>query len=242
MVCGVTQTSEKDIRRNNIMRKIIKKIVAEILVTTIIFWNVAGSYSYAKYDRDQAVTNAREWYRRYPTYLDWYTFSSDCTNFVSVCEAYAGVVSTCGSTTPTSDTKDVVCEKTSKYWYMIKKSRNSKKYGDKYYAYSKSWACVSDFRAYFSRFSNFKTASVIKYSIKDNNNINYLCSKLQKGDVLQYDNGEHKHSVIITATGNSVKSVKYCGHTNSYYNKELRNFIEKCEDYNITTVYVTHFK
>lgn len=196
----------------------------------------------AAYDRPAAVQNARNWADGY-TGIDWYTFSSDCTNFVSTCEAYAGVASVIPDEIPVTDDifKDCYCDESVETWYMVKRS-NSRPIGyQTCWTYSSSWAQVSELRSYFLADdipSSNGIATVTEYRISTDSDVTTLCKALKGGDIVQYGNSQH--SVIISTTGTSASKVKYCGHSRKANDKDFTHFIEACRSV-ASSVFVIHF-
>lgn len=222
-----------------------KKLMALFSCATLLIacFAMPMTASASSYDRSLAVENAREWANGY-TGIDWYTMDSDCTNFVSTCEAYAGVVSIVPDNIPVTSNifDDWYCDDSVDTWYLVK-MRNSRPIGKQTcWTYSSSWAIVSDFREYFSG-SDYEEsndiASVTQYSISSASNISTLCSKLKAGDVIQY--GNSGHSAIITKTGTNQSSVEFCGHSNTRLDEPLSTFISGCQAKGSNSVYVIHF-
>ena len=222
-----------------------KKIMVLFSCATLLIacFAMPMTASASSYDRALAVENAREWVDGY-TGIDWYTMDSDCTNFVSTCEAYAGVVSVVPNTIPVTSNifRDWCLDESTDTWYMVKMNNDRLIGPDICWTYSSSWAFVSDFREYFSgsEYANSNAiASVSQYSISNATNISTLCSKLKAGDVIQY--GNSGHSAIITKTGTSKSSVKYCGHSDPRSDEPLSTFISGCQARGSNSVYVIHF-
>lgn len=66
-----------------------KYLITLATIVTLILFN--SNCIEASYDRNKASDYAQKYSQDPNTYF--YTFGSDCTNFVSQCEAVAGVVS-----------------------------------------------------------------------------------------------------------------------------------------------------
>lgn len=220
-----------------------RKIFAMLLVLVCCISAFALPAS-AAYNRNTAVENARAWYDGYD--MDWFTIDKDCTNFVSTCECYAGVVSYIPSSIPVGDIYKKYCmTDDTTHWYMKKVNVSGRPVGyQTCWSYSSSWAVVSDLRTYFNKNTvngSNKIATVTSYSISTTSKINTLCSALKAGDIVQYDYSGKSHSVIISGTGSTQTAVKYCGHTNAAIDKSFSNFITDCQNKSISTVYVIHF-
>lgn len=220
-----------------------KKLFA-ILLALMCCLSVFALPASAAYNRTNAVKYARDWSDGYD--MDWFTLDSDCTNFVSTCECYAGVVSYIPSTVPVGSAVKKYCmTEDTTYWYMKKVSVSGRPIGyQTCWSYSSSWAFVSKLRTYFNKNTvsgSNKIATVKSYSISNATNINTLCKALKAGDIVQVDNSKCAHSVIISTTGTTQSTVKYCGHSNAATDKAFSNFISFCKNNSATSVYVIHF-
>lgn len=225
------------------MKKTFKRTMSTLLLTTILSTSLMPMNVLAKYDRSVAKAYALEHATKYNS--TYYKFSSDCTNFVSQCEAHAGIYSYLPSTLPSAPlpTRDYKLDTDADAWYMIKKKRTIFK---DYWLYSKSWACVTDFRKYFGKSNNAYSnacASVVSYrTINDKGvkvNRDTIKNRLQIGDVVQYDENGHAHSIIITEKNGT--DVKYSAHTTDYKNRSLNDFFKAADAKNISRIWIIHF-
>lgn len=68
--------------------------------------------------------------------------------------------------------------------------------------------------------------------------------KLNVGDVLQYDENGYRHTIIISLVYdyNGAHYVKYCGHTDSKRNVEVKYFKRRLEEIEAKYFYVTSYK
>lgn len=222
-------------------KRLLTAVTALVLVVACFATPMTASA--ASYDRAQAVENARNWANGY-TGIDWYTCSADCTNFVSTCEAYAGITSVIPSNVPVTNNifDDWYCHDSVTTWYMVKRS-NSRPIGyQTCWTFSSSWAQVGKLRTYFCA-DDYATsngrATVTQYRIETASDVTALCKALKAGDIVQY--GNDQHSVIISTTGTSASAVKYCGHSNPAKDKAFTYFIEDCKTVS-KSVYVIHFE
>lgn len=225
------------------MKKTFTRMMSTLLLTTILSTSLMPMNVLAKYDRSVAQSYALEHATKYNS--TYYKFSSDCTNFVSQCEAHAGIWSYRPSKLPSDPlpTRDYKLDTDADAWYMIKRKRTIFK---DYWLYSKSWACVTDFRKYFGKSNNAYSnacASVVSYrTINDKGvkvNRDTIKKRLQIGDVVQYDENGHAHSIIITDKNGT--NVKYSAHTTNYKNITLNKFFDAVDEYSISRIWIIHF-
>lgn len=239
------------------MKKTFKRTMSTLLLTTILSTSLMPMSVLAKYDRSVAKAYALEHSenenmkkkienkdKKYYNHT-YYIFSSDCTNFVSQCEVHAGIWSYRPSKLPSDPlpTRDYKLDTDADAWYMIKRKRTIFK---DYWLYSKSWACVTDFRKYFGKSNNAYSnacASVVSYrTINDKGvkvNRDTIKNRLQIGDVVQYDENGHAHSIIITEKNGT--DVKYSAHTTDYKNRSLNDFFKAADAKNISRIWIIHF-
>ena len=201
------------------MRKKIQKVLALGMTLTALMSNVVYGYN-----GQEAANYAFTHYKNTESGDYYYFNGANCTNFVSQCVNFGGI--------PMKDTgnpsgfylkgiKDAVLDTDDEinyYWYMKKVSTLT----GKVYWYTRSWACVKEFREY----QGIRNGIVVQYSQTDDSK-RALCSQLKVGDVLQCGN---KHSVIITALNDKTeKTIRYCGQTYSSH-KTLDQFFKYAEE------------
>lgn len=191
----------------------------------------------AAYDRKKAASYAQKYASEYNSI--YYRFNSDCTNFVSQCEAVAGVVSIVSSKLPSAPSwfSDTKLDNNPNSWYMIYKPR--KGLAKDYYLYSRTWSMVTDFRNYFKK-NNYSRSNAIA-NVKEvlTENWSNSIKKLKVGDVLQYDTGDYRHSVIISQNG--INGIRYCSHTQNRKNQLISSFYDYLKKHNIKSFYVISF-
>lgn len=223
--------------------KLCKKLFAVLLVLVCCL-SVFALPASAAYNRTNAVKYARAWQDGYD--MDWFTLDSDCTNFVSTCECYAGVVSYIPSTIPVGKIYKKYCmTEDTTHWYMKKVNVTGRPIGyQTCWSYSSSWAFVSKLRTYFNKNTvtgSNSIATVTSYPISTTAQINTLCKALKAGDIVQVDNSNCGHSIIITTTGTSQSSVEYCAHSSRADDEVFSKFITFCKNNSASSVYVIHF-
>lgn len=196
------------------MRKKIQKVLVLGMTVTALMSNVvygyngqaAADYAFTHYNNTQSG--------------DFYYFNgSNCTNFVSQ-SVYHGGIPMKKTGNPggfyLKGTKDAVLDTDDEinyYWYMSKINTLT----GRVYWYTRSWACVKEFREYQSL-----RGTVVQYS-QTADSKRALCSQLKVGDVLQCGN---KHSVIITALNDRTENtIRWCGQSNSSH-KTLKEFFD----------------
>lgn len=212
-----------------------KKIITILSIFLIVILNCGTVYG--EYDREKAAEYAQKYAKDGNSYF--YEFGADCTNFVSQAEAVAGIYSYIPSKYPSAPNvfKKYVADSNENSWYMIYKERFI---GFDYYIYSKSWACVRDFRNYFSK-SNVvgsnDRAKVTNYKLYQ---WDIAKDMIKIGDVLQYDQNGKAHSIIITKK--TASSFKYCAHSSDRYNEDISTFYNYMRNNNITNFYVISYK
>lgn len=211
-----------------------KYLITLATIVTLILLN--SNCIEASYDRNKASDYAQKYSQDPNTYF--YTFGSDCTNFVSQCEAVAGVVSVVPRTFPSapglfSGTK---VDSNQNVWYMVHRKRSV---GKNYFIYSKTWSCVTDFRNYFSKSNNRGSNNIATVRTYSRSNWTSAKNNMKIGDVVQYDQNGKRHSVIITQKSGSV--VRYCAHTSNRKNENINTFYNYMVNNGITNFYVISF-
>lgn len=213
----------------------MKKISTIVIVIILCIVNVVPVF--ASYDRSAVVAYAYK-------YADdanstYYEFSSDCTNFVSQCEAVGGVVSYMPNSFPSAPSvfSNLKVDSSSDYWYMVHRTRSV---GKNYYIYTKTWSCVREFRDYFKGTRNSGSNSIAKVYSYKTSYWETAKSKLVPGDVLQYDENGHAHSIIIVSV-HDRGGVKYCAHSNNRFLEDISTFKKSLAENNIQYFYVIKY-
>lgn len=200
------------------MRKKIQKVLVLGMTLTALMSNVVYGYN-GQAAADYAIEN----YDNTSKGKYYYFNGANCTNFVSQC-VNAGGIKMKDTGNPSGfylkGVKEAVLDTDDEinyYWYMKRVSTLT----GKVYWYTRSWACVKEFREY----QGISNGKVIQYS-QTPDSIRALCSQLKVGDVLQCGD---KHSVIITNIyGRTKENILYCGQTNSSH-KALTDFFDYAE-------------
>ena len=205
--------------------------------------------SYADYKPSVAAAYAVK-YAKNPNSSQFKTLDSDCTNFVSQAIAVGGVYSYINHdfTDTPGFLKDWVCEDNPNAWYMVKKTKSN---GNTYWAYSKTWAFVNNFRSFQTNhaargsntFHGTLSGGTPNTTTNANTNFEY---KLRKnaavGQVWQLDG---HHSIIITAVterSNGYNYVWYSGRSNEAENEDIQTFLSWCyKNYKTTDIYRLRF-
>lgn len=204
--------------------------------------------SYADYKPANAVSYALQ-YAENPNSSQFKTLDNDCTNFVSQAIAVGGVYSYINTSfTDTPLFRDWIYEDNPNAWYMVKKTKSS---GSTYWAYSKTWAVVDNFRSFqigrAARGSNtlYGKLSGGTPNTTANVNTNYEY-KLRKNDTVgQVWQLEGKHSIIITAVTQRTDGynyVWYSSHSENRKNEDIQTFLSWCyNNYGTTNIYSMSF-
>lgn len=174
------------------------------------------------YNRDKAVNYAKKWYNA--RNKNYYSYGSDCANFVSQC-LYAG-----GMTSMTLGNDGWHCFKTKKKWYDI-----SNIFGLFRYKYYYNWDVGSAWRLANEQYKYFKE-SVYKnecFMLKKKTNIGNAIKKhhIQKGDLMYFDfegDSHIEHATMISKVGKG--RIYYTAHTDSKWNEDINTFFKKHKD------------
>ena len=159
-----------------------------------------------KYYRNNAVNYARKWcYGRNSLY---YSYSQDCTNFVSQCLFEGGIPMTFNIKSGS--------------WHSVR-YKNGKSYSKYSWDVTPAWRLCNDNYKYIK---NSKYAKKV-VTIKDNKNSVKTASKnLKIGDPIYFDDnacGKPYHAAIITKISN--KKIYYTAHSISNKDKDLEKYL-----------------
>ena len=187
----------------------VKRIDASGEKSTISAWHF-------KYDRNKAVNYAKKWWNS--RNKQYYSYSSDCTNFVSQCFYAGGIPMTLGSA--------------SNSWHSFRYNKkgfnpfgwfdNNKKYN---WDVSAPWRLCNDNYKYFKKSVYAKKTFTIYDTQKS---VQSSVDKLKVGDPLYMDDncdGKPNHAVIITEINRTKKIIYYAAHTDSHKWKILKSIL-----------------
>lgn len=133
-------------------------------------------------------------------------------------------------------------------WYMVKKEKSN---GNTYWAYSKTWVFVNNFRSFHTNhaargnntFHGTLSGGLPNYTPNENTNFEYkLRKRASVGQVWQLDG---HHSIIITNVSyrsGGYNYVWYSAHANPAQNEDIYKFFQWCyNEYGTTDIYSMSF-
>ncbi len=196
-----------------------------IILLALIALIIPGSVTIdaSEYDGDRAAWMA--YTRANDSCDDWLKVDADCTNYISYCLLSGGLV----QHRPIDKLVTYKANNTTDYWFAWKRNRS--------WSWSTSWTVVTDLREYLNKEtwsdSNQK-ATVYRYLFQNNasgdKHLNEVMKSLKKGDIVQYDENGYRHTVMITKTGNDIKSVCYSAHNSPRQDESMKTFIQRAKD------------
>lgn len=181
-----------------------------------------------EYDRKSAINYAIKW--SYDTNQDFYSYSSDCTNFVSQC-LYAGGYVMNSEWYSYKGEKLTFLETKMKDFIPILISADNYKY---FYNWnvSDAWSCVRPFKNYI------ESSDYVNQVIVINNKTDFkeVIAKydIQEGDPMLFDNnsdGIPNHATIISNVDNENGIINYAAHTNSRDYENVMNYLDDDNNY-----------
>lgn len=199
------------------MRKLVKRVIAGIVSVSLAFFVPMRIDA-----RTYSVGKAQEYIEKYAldnNYKRYYTFRSDCTNFVSQV-AYAGGIAMRyhPEYRYNSMIADVDYDYDTNYWY-------NDRHNSTLTVLTTTWVRVGDFRDYMGA---KRRADVFTYRQTDAD-WEALRKRVWIGDVVQC--GNHHSIVIEYVNKRTDKGIKYAGHSNNVNNKAFFEFRKWCKDY-----------
>ena len=159
-----------------------------------------------KYNRNNAVNYARKWcYGRNSLY---YSYSQDCTNFVSQCLFEGGIPMTFNIKSGS--------------WHS-RKYKNGKSYSTYSWDVTSAWRLCNDNYTYIRKSKYAKKVVTIKDT---KSSVKSASKNLKVGDPIYFDDnacGKPYHAAIITKISNS--KIYYTAHSTSNKDKDLEKYL-----------------
>ena len=180
-----------------------------MMVSVCEYGGGGGSKSTSSYNRANAVRYANTWYNARNS--EYYSYSTDCANFVSQCLNAGGI----------KQTDSWHMKKTKKNWWY-----NPLAWFFSNYRYDwdvgSAWSKADDQYHYFKNNPHNSTLYVGPYdsisSVVSSNGI-------QAGDLLYFvENGTVHHATIISSVSDSM--IYFAGHTKSRFDEPLSGHID----------------